>query len=181
MKRLFLILFLLLFLGMAYADGPRYRFKSRRALQSLWRKEMKENPKGYYGNGRSRNLNQREQFGEGLDEKADKFQYGVVVSDPFSDVKLGDGNDENDGEDNGFYASKVVRGGKIVDGGSGGLRPYIPPGVDPTPPNPFVTGQTGSGQGKGFGETPNPPVGDGLHIMIILSAALVVIKKRLSK
>ena len=51
MKRLFLILFLLLFLGTMYADGPRYRFKSRRALQNLWRKEMKENPKGYYGNG----------------------------------------------------------------------------------------------------------------------------------
>lgn len=179
MKRLFLILFLLLFLGTMYADGPRYRFKSRRALQNLWRKEMKENPKGYYGNGKSRDLSSREQLGEGNEGRADKFQYGIVVADPFSNSKLGDRNDDD--SDNGFYTGVGKIDGKITDGGE-----IFHPGKDPTKPNPddpnpLITGKTGSGEGQLYGETPYPPVGDGLHILLILSAALVVIKKRLSK
>lgn len=175
MKRIFLISFLLLFIGTMYADGPRYRFKSRRALQSLWRKEMRENPKGYYG--KSRNLSSREQSGEGVDGKADKFQYGIVVADPFSGTKLGDMDDGNDDDrDNGFYVNPGEIG-KVTD--NGGLRPAKDPTKDN--PNPYIQGQTGSGEGWGKYEPPGPPVGDGLHILLILSAALVAIKKRLSK
>ena len=180
MKRLFLISFLLLFLGTMYADGPRYRFKSRRALQNLWRKEMKENPKGYYGNGKSRDLSSREQLGEGDDERADRYQYGIVVADPFSDLKLGNENDDD--SDNGFYAKAGKINGKITDRGGNGLKPYIKPGTGPiTPNNPFIGGKVNPKKGQDRYEPPKSPVGDGLHILLILSAALIVIKKRLSK
>lgn len=177
MKRLFLISLLLLFVGTMYADGPRYRFKSRRALQSLWRKEMKENPKGYYGNGKSRNLSSREQYGERYEGRADRYRYGIVVADPFSNLELGNTGDEND-DDNGFYTKTGKIDGKITDGGGSGFKPYIKPGTDT---NPFIQGQIDPNTGQDRYEPPKHPVGDGLHILLILSAALIVIKKRLLK
>lgn len=175
MKRIFLISILLFFLGTVYADGPRYRFKSRRALQSLWRKETveKRGMDGYDSNRRK--LDAREQNGEGYNDK-ENFRYGIVVENPFSNNMLENSDRENGDFDGGNYpfSANKTRGKMVTDGGFHPLYPLIDPG------NPFIGGKTDPKTGQGEGAPPKPPVGEGLHILLILSAALIAIKKRLS-
>lgn len=183
MKRLFYIVVLLFLIGTVYAQGPRYRFKSRRALQSLWRKEMMENPQNFNYSGKGRKLNERERLGEGKDDKAGKSRYGVVVADPFSNVKLGRidkgyGDEEEDEEGgngifNGYSAITKKPGGKTDDG------PHITPWIPGVPDNPYIGGSVGE-NGQPYVAPPKLPVGDGLPVLLILTATLIAIKKRLS-
>lgn len=177
MKRIFLISILLFFLGTVYADGPRYRFKSRRALQSLWRKEAMENPMSSDRNSRSRQLSSRELRGEDTEELTDgSHAYGVVVSsNPFENNNVTSSVDP-------FYTSGGGSRGK-------GDVPFIPAHTDDGPhivttddPTGFITGggTASNPSGQGYIAPPKPPVGEGLHILLILSAALIAIKKRLS-
>lgn len=185
MKRFFVISILLLMLGTVYADGPRYRFKSRRALQSLWRKEMMENPQKYNTKGKTRQLNPGERMGEGLYGRENDLRYGVVVSNPFATtnfdkIVITDDDEDDDEEENGGTSrrskidKKVVKKGGTTDDNI--FKPYVPPG---STVNPFVTGQVDTKSGQGYLEPP-VPVGDGLPILLLLTASLIAIKKRLS-
>lgn len=167
MKRLFLITSLLLLLGTAYADGPRYRFKSRRALQNLWQNnEISENH-SFYKSHSARDLNANERNGLGIKSQNDRLTYGVVVENPFTGYKLGRG--DNDRESSTFPFDKRTDGGE-----------HLKPGIQLDTINPHIGGNVDDPSGQGYIAPPYPPVGDGLPILLILSATLIAIKKRLS-
>lgn len=178
MKRFFLISIMLLLIGAVYADGPRFRFKSRRALQTLWRNEMKENPNA--SGSAYRKMSARELQGENADEmkKAERV-YGVAAANPFEETMgavVGDG--EGTGSGSGF-------GGNTGSGLPGAFDPNKTDNGEhligkPGTGGPYIGGSTTSGQGQGYCATPYPPVGDGIHILLIFTAALIAIKKRLS-
>jgi len=180
MKRFFVILIMLMLVGATYADGPRYRFKSRRALQSLWRNEMAENAKDVR-TGKGRKLSVRELQGESSEEENNKRAYGVVVADPFSDApSSGKGLFSTTGTKGAIAPGTIGGNGGTTTGGGGG-RPFIDlPDLPGDDPDPTAGGSVGSG-GQGGYAPPKTPVGDGLCCMIILSAMLIAIKKRLSK
>lgn len=181
MKRFFVILLVLMLVGSAYADGPRYRFKSRRALQSLWRNEMSENAKNVRI-GQGRKLSAKELQGENADKEKSSV-YGVVVADPFSDSPtVGRGLFSTSG---GFSSDpRTGTAGQIGGNGGkttgGGGRPLIDlPEIDP-PFDPTTGGTVDPNPGQPYAP-PRSPVGDGLPCLLIFSAMLIAIKKRLSK
>lgn len=173
MKRLLFILFMLLIFVSAHAEGPRYRFKSRRALQTLWRKEQIENSNNI-SNGRK--LSVKELQGENAENNNERsVTYGVVVADPFSKSPMGGG----------MMKSSKPGGGVPVRGGGntgGGIHPFDNPNLPsyPEPDDPFSGGTIDPNPGAGGYAPPKSPVGDGFHILLLF-AAFVVIKKGLSK
>lgn len=187
MKRFFLISIMLLLIGAVYADGPRYRFKSRRALQSLWRREMLENPRDSRFNSRDRKLRPRELQGEGGDKmKHGSGAYGVIVDNPFEngDLQYGDGSRSESGSKSPLFGSPLHGIDIPPYPGTTDDGPHIVIGKkDPDEPyNPFVGGTTTGGKGKEDPYAPPVmPIGDGIPVLLIFMATLIAIKKRLSK
>ena len=173
MKRFSLILLMLVLVGMVYADGPRYRFRSRRALQSLWRKEQQENKsrsKSMYG----RSMTPEELQGEGNMERDDSHSYGVVATNPFSNGEKDSKNPFSTGSSSSGL-SAGISSGKTTDGGLH-IIGDLPDISDQD--NPFIGGTVDPDSGQGEGAPPVYPVGDGIPVMILLTAAFIAIKKR---
>ena len=173
MKRFLFILFMLLLFVSAHAEGPRYRFKSRRALQTLWHNQQIENSNNI-SNGRK--LSVKELQGENAENNNERSAtYGVVVSDPFSKSPMGGSILKNPNPAGGV----PVRGGGNTGGGAHHFdNPNLPSW--PQPEDPFSGGNIDPNQGAKPYAPPKSPIGDGFHILLLL-AAFVAIKKGLSK